>query len=199
MCMIMMSFIGCADIFNTKRELPPESIFSQYGIDGYIVSEGMILSQAKGMLDKYEMDNDYTLSTSGIVIYVAKSNETDKYYTIFAPQSTKYDVLVFETPIPDFSVIQQEVSSYNQDDTTTQQIDLCDNHCQLVTTYEFRSSDYIGTELFDDLKFPILLRIGKLSEESEEDLGVFVGIKDNQSYVVFSIVWHEGLSVLFEF
>ncbi|QWB99764.1 hypothetical protein KHQ88_06300 [Mycoplasmatota bacterium] len=190
--LIILMFILLSGCIN--RNMPPEEVFDELGADDYIVTMGLPLNDAKDLLDEYDIDNNYVVRTSDVQVFVVKNQDSGVFYGIFAPHNIKYDIVIFEIPLVDFSVIEEEIEEYISQEDSIYDIDLCTNYCgDLGFTSFFNDNQYQNNQFIDELSYPIILTIGSVVNQ----YALFIGFYENEEIVVFTPDSEGSLDILF--
>ncbi|MDA3931358.1 MAG: hypothetical protein PF513_01325 [Tenericutes bacterium] len=190
--LIILTFILLSGCIN--RNMPPEKVFDELGADDYIVTMGLPLNDAKDLLDEYDIDNNYVVRASDVQVFVVKNQDSGVFYCIFAPHNIKYDIVIFEIPLVDFSVIEEEIEEYSSQEDSIYDIDLCTNYCgDLGFTSFFNDDRYQNNQFIDELSYPIILTIGSVVNQH----AIFIGFYETGEIVVFTPDSEGSLDILF--
>jgi len=192
--LIILTFIllsGCT----INRDIPPQDVFDELGVEDYIVVRGLTLGETKGLLDKYGFENNYEESVSDTLVYIAKSQDDNKYYCVFVPRNSKYDVEIIAIPLVDFSVIEKKITDYNSSEDSVYKIIPCLNYCDIFFTSFYDEDRYENNDFIDELSYPVIIKIGYLL--SDGGGSVSIGIYETGKIVVFTPDSEGSLDILF--
>ena len=160
---LIIGFYGCS----SSRTTPPIDLFKEYGNGEEIASTSLYMDQAYQMLDEFSISNNYlAMGKEIVVVYLIKSQADDKYYEIYYPINDEYFIIVRETIIPNFSLIEDEINDYIQlhSDKCLEIFDYYSN--MFLFPSSFSGSIDANINNLESLDSPIILEVGKITLSS---------------------------------
>jgi len=193
--LVSLGLLGCENV----RDTPPIDLFEEMGHSVEIASTSLYIDQAHEMLNSFCIKNDYPSTGKDIVVvYLIRSEEDGRYYEMFYPVDRDHEMIVRETSIPEFAIIQSELDEY-----------VALNSGVSIDVFEGYSGMFFFPNAFDgnfdsnidalgELGSPIILEVGKIEMESSCPSICLARDKDGRFVLFYYDIQHDEIAIISE-